>query len=104
MLDVVDIPTAAPVLAAYRADGRQEIARVTFDVGDMHLDETAFPRVDNGSAHIDTRLNTIHPRKIGTSDRLITGCSFGGPQMRIRMLRERCTPTWRTGRCCHFRC
>ena len=32
----------------------------------MHLDEIALRRVDNENAHIDTRLNTIHPRKNGT--------------------------------------
>jgi len=42
VLDVVDIPTAAPALALYRADGWHEIARVSFDLGDMHLDEIVF--------------------------------------------------------------
>ena len=42
VLDVVDIPTAAPALALYRTAGWQEIARVSFDLGDLHLDEIVF--------------------------------------------------------------
>ena len=42
VLDVVDIPTAAPAIALYRAAGWQEMARVSFGLGDMHLDEIVF--------------------------------------------------------------
>jgi len=42
VLDVVDIPTAAPAIALYRAAGWQEVARVSFDLGDMHLNEIVF--------------------------------------------------------------
>ena len=42
VLDVVDIPTAAPAIALYRAAGWQEIARVSFHLGDLHLDEIVF--------------------------------------------------------------
>lgn len=41
-LDVVDIPTAAPAISLYRAEGWREIARVSFDLADMHLDEIVF--------------------------------------------------------------
>jgi len=41
-LDVVDIPTAAPAISLYRAEGWREIARVSFDLGDLHLDEIVF--------------------------------------------------------------
>lgn len=42
VLDVVDIPTAAPAIALYRADGWQEIARVSIELGDLQLDEIVF--------------------------------------------------------------
>ena len=42
VLDVVDIPTAAPALALYRTAGWREVARVSFDLGDLHLDEIVF--------------------------------------------------------------
>lgn len=42
VLDVVDIPTAAPAIALYRQSGWHEIARVGFDLGDLHLDEIVF--------------------------------------------------------------
>jgi len=42
VLDVVDIPTAAPAIALYRAEGWREIARVSFDLADMHLEEIVF--------------------------------------------------------------
>jgi len=42
VLDVVDIPTAAPAIALYRAQGWTEIARVSFDLADLHLEEIVF--------------------------------------------------------------
>lgn len=42
VLDVVDTPTAAPAMALYRAEGWAETARVSFDLGDLHLEEIVF--------------------------------------------------------------
>ena len=42
VLDVVDIPTAAPAIALYRQSDWHEIARVSFDLGDLHLNEIVF--------------------------------------------------------------
>lgn len=42
VLDVVDTPTAAPAVALYRADGWVETARVSFDLGDLRLEEIVF--------------------------------------------------------------
>lgn len=42
VLDVVDIPTAAPAIALYKAEDWVETARVTFDLGDLHLEEIVF--------------------------------------------------------------
>ena len=42
VLDVVDIPTAAPAIALYRSEGWVETARVSFDLGDLHLEEIVF--------------------------------------------------------------
>ena len=42
VLDVVDIPTAAPAIALYRQAGWHEVARVSFDLGDLHLNEIVF--------------------------------------------------------------
>ncbi len=39
VLDVVDVPTAAPALALYRAESWQEIARVSFVLAEMPLEE-----------------------------------------------------------------
>lgn len=41
-LDVVDISTAAPAIALYRSEGWQEIARVSFELADLHLEEIVF--------------------------------------------------------------
>jgi GNAT superfamily N-acetyltransferase len=42
VLDVVDIPTAAPAIALYRSEGWVETARVSFELGDLHLEEIVF--------------------------------------------------------------
>ena len=42
VLDVVDISTAAPAIALYRQSGWHQIARVSFDLGDLHLNEIVF--------------------------------------------------------------
>ena len=42
VLDVVDIPSAAPAVALYRSEGWDETARVSFGLGDLHLEEIVF--------------------------------------------------------------
>lgn len=42
MLDVVDIPTAAPAIALYRSEGWVGTERVSFDLGDLHLEDIVF--------------------------------------------------------------
>ncbi len=41
-LDVVDIPTAAPAIALYRAEGWKEITRVHFELTKEALEEIVF--------------------------------------------------------------